>query len=181
MALPIINPHGRERQRKAEGRPLIELALDKDLAPMRFNHLLHDGETKAKSVCALWISFELVEDSSEPLRDNAGSGIPYPTPHGLPFIQSFGTYDDLSMLRIANRIGKKILENLRDEYGIGEQCQIIGDTVDNLNGRLLRQGLKILQEILDQRPEIELASLNPDLLSSAESNVVLFMRSDLQK
>ena len=160
-------------QSKFEGRAETWLAFERHPSAVRLNERLDDGETETQTTFTRGVGLQFVEHFFQTFLWDSPAVVSDPA-----FDHAFSTellcLDlDLSARRVFDGVGDQVLKDPPQQACVCVNDQAVRDFIDKLGAAGSGHGTKIVDEGLDQGPQIKFAPLEFDAGLCAEMNVFL--------
>ena len=133
-------------------------AFHGDFPAVSFGDGLHDGESEAHAAGFFGIGFSLLEDLVEKVRGDAGAVVADAAFDDAFRGQFLCADDDLTAGGVFEGVGHEVLQESPQETGIGIHEEAVGDFIEHFGAGGVGHGMEVVDEGLDEGPEVELAA-----------------------
>jgi len=127
-----------------------------------FDKGLDDGQAEPQTPVPIRIRLLLVEHGGKALRRNPGPVVADEAFYLIGVVCLSRTNSDLSPRCVGDGVGDQVLQNALDQAGVCEDDQVLGYGVDQVRGACFRNGMEVMDEAFDHRPEVEVPALQLD-------------------
>ena len=156
---------------KLEGRAVTLFTFHGHPSAVSLDKCLNDSETETQATFILRISFEFIEHFFKVVFRDAGTVVADRTFDGAVKLTRLNV--DLSARSELDCVGDQVLKDPPQQAGICIKDQVVRDFIDELGAARSSHWTKIMDESLDERPQVKFAPLEFDAGFCSEINVFL--------